>query len=356
MKRIKRNPEKFEVIDLFTAMGREHGYKLAVDEDSDDFIKRIGHSLKASQENPNILYGKRVESLFAHVAGALGNCKLIKQEDSGEAFSTEQNIQAPDYKVILKDGSQYFIEVKNCHFPNIKSPYPFNKTYIEKLENYAELHSTPLLFAIYFSRQNKWFLLPKSSLIEQKNKYVTDFLNAMAKNEMSLLGDRTIGTEPDLTIELIADTSKDASVDSTGQAKFIIGDVKLYSAGREISDNLEKSIAFYLMRFGNWNEQNSEGIYKGEDFKGVRFTYSPDFPPEEQKFSMIGELSSMVSSFCSELTTYERSVIALDTNLEPTVFSVEIPDGYKGNDLPLWQFIMQPNPDFKANNAINADS
>lgn len=264
VKRIKRNPEKFEVIDLFTAMGREYGYKLAVDEDADDFIKRIGSSLKASKENPNILYGKRVESLFAHVAGALGNCKLIKQEDSGEAFSIDQNIQAPDYKVILKDGSQYFVEVKNCHFPNIKSPYPLNKTYISKLENYAELHSIPLLFAIYFSRQNKWFLLPKSSLIEYKTKYVTDFINAMAKNEMALLGDRTIGTEPDLAIELIADPSKDASVDSNGQAKLIIGGVKLYCAGREISDDLEKSIAFYLMRFGNWNEQEAECNLRGQ--------------------------------------------------------------------------------------------
>ncbi|MDF1690545.1 MAG: hypothetical protein P1U35_13140 [Cycloclasticus sp.] len=356
MKRIKRNPEKFEVIDLFTAMGREHGYKLAVNEDADDFIKRISRSLKASQENPNILYGKRVESLFAHVAGALGNCKLIKQEDTGETFSTEQNIQAPDYKVILKDGSQYFIEVKNCHLPNIKSPYSFNKPYIEKLENYTELHSIPLLFAIYFSRHNKWFLLPKSSLIEQKNKYVTDFLNAMAKNEMSLLGDRTIGTEPDLAIELIADTSKDASIHQNGLAQFTIGDVKLYCAGHEISDKLEKSIAFYLIRFGNWNEQEPEVIYRYENLIGVRFTYSPDFPREEQKFSMIGELSSMVSSSYSEQTTYERSVVALDTNLDPTVFSVEIPDGYKGNNLPLWQFTMQPNPDFKANNAINTDS
>ncbi len=37
----------------------------------------------------------------------------------------------------------------------------------------------------------------------------------------------------------------------------------------------------------------------------------------------------------------------MDTNLEPTVFSVTIPKKYKGIDLPLWQFIMQPNPEFK---------
>ena len=241
------------------------------------------------------------------------------------------------------------MRLKNCHLPNIESPYSFNKGYIEKLDNYAELHATPLLFAIYFSRQNKWFLLPKSSLIEQKNKYITDFINAMAKNEMYLLGDRTIGTEPDLAIELIADTSKEAYIGKNGQTKFTIGDVRLYCAGREISDDLEKSIAFYLIRFGNWNEEDAEAVYQGKKFKSALFTYSPDIPSEEQNFCMIGELSSMVSASYSEKTTYERTVIALDTNLEPSVFSVEIPDSYKGKNLHLWQFIMQPNPDFKAN-------
>jgi len=347
LKRIKRNPEKFEVIDLFTALGREHGYKLSVEADTDDFIERIGNSLKASKDNPNLLHGKRVESLFAHVAGALGNCRLIKQEDSGEAFTTEQDIQAPDYKVVLNDGSQYFIEVKNCHFPNIKSPYPFKKDYLRKVENYADLHNTPLLFAVYFSRHNKWFLLRKESLIEQKNRYVTDFINAMAQNEMALLGDRTIGTEPDLSIELLADPTKEAKVNENGEANFIIGGVKIYSSDREVTDDLEKSIAFYLMRFGTWVESEAEGLFDDGEFSGAKFIYSPDCPPEEQNFSMIGELSSMVSASYGEQTTYEQSVIALDTNLDPGVFSVKIPEGYKGKYLPLWQFIIQPNPDFK---------
>ncbi len=348
MKRIKRNPEKFEVIDLFTAMGREHGYKLSVEEDTNNFIDRIGRSLKTSQDNPNLLHGKRVESLFAHVAGALGSCRLIKQEDSGEAFSTEQDIQAPDYKVILNDGNQYFIEVKNCHSSNFASPYPFKKDYLKKVERYAELHGTPLLFAIYFSRHNKWFLLPKKSLIEQKRRYVTDFMNAMAKNEMSLLGDRTIGTEPNLSIELLADRSKESTVNEHGEANFVIGDVKIYSSDREVTDDIEKSIAFYLMRFGSWSENDAESIYDDGDLLGVRFTHSPEFPSEEQSFSMVGELSSMISSAYGEQTVYEKSVIALDTNLEPSVFTVKIPEGYKGKNLPLWQFIIQPNPEFKA--------
>lgn len=347
MKRIKRNPEKFEVIDLFTAIGREHSYKLSVKEDTKDFIWRIRKSLKSSQVNFNLIHGKRIESLFAHVAGALGNCRLIKQEDSGQTFSSEQDIQPPDYKVILNNGTQLFIEVKNCHFANFKSPYPFKKSYLEKVERYAELNAIPLMFAVYYSQFNKWFLLSKSSLIEQKERYVTDFINAMAQNEMALLGDRTIATEPDLSIEFIANPTKKAMINDEGETDFIIGDIKLYCSDREIIDDIEKSIAFYLIRFGNWGEKEPEAIYNDGVFYGVRFIYYPESPSEEQRFSMIGELSSMISTAYSEHTVYEKSVIALDTHLDPSVFSVVIPHKYKGNNLPLWQFTIQPNPDFK---------
>jgi len=151
----------------------------------------------------------------------------------------------------------------------------------------------------------------------------------------------------DYSIELLAIPSKKATVNERGEANFTIGNVKIYSSDRELTDDLEKTIAFYLMRFGTWNECKPEAIYDDGNFKGIRFISTPDFPPEEQKFSMIGELSSMVSSSYGEQTIYEKSVIALDTNLEPSIFSVEIPDGYKGKDLPLWQFVMQPNSDFR---------
>lgn len=349
MKRIKRDPERFEVIDLFTAIGRKQGYKLALPADTEDFIRRVKCSLQTSQDNQILVHGRRVESLFAHVAGALGNCTFIKHEDSGEIFSTDEDIQAPDYKIILKTGEQFFIEVKNCHFENVESPYPIKKPYLEKLEKYARLHGIPLKFAIYFSRFNKWVLLSRESLQEQKKRYVTDVVTAMAKNEMALLGDRMIATEPSLSIELLAERSHAISLNDAGQGEveFTIRDVKMYCAGREITSNLEKNIAFYLMRFGNWKERECEAVMVEQRFSGAMFTYSPEYPPEDQPFSMIGDLSSMVSSAYKEQTVYERSVIALDTDLDPEVFSVEIPDKYHGEELHLWQFTIRPNPNFK---------
>lgn len=32
---------------------------------------------------------------------------------------------------------------------------------------------------------------------------------------------------------------------------------------------------------------------------------------------------------------------------DPAFFELKIPHGYKGADLPLWQFAIQPNPEFR---------
>jgi len=348
MERLKRNPEKFEVIDLFTAMGREHGYKLHVEEDAQDFIKRVGDSLKESKNNDSLVHGKRVESLFGYVAAALGACKLIKQEDSGEAFLDDKDMIPPDYKVILESGEQLFIEVKNCHFPNINSFYPINKSYMEKVSKYADLHDIPLLFAVYFSRFNKWFLLSKEGLIEQKKRYAVNFLHAMTQNQMSLIGDRMIGTLPKLSFELLADPEQESTIDEHGQAKFVIGNIKLFCNDDEITDDIERNIAFYLMCYGTWPEQEEEGIFDGGDFLGVRYTLIPESLPEGQEFATIGDLSSMISAAYAQKTVYEKKVVAVDTDVSPRVFGVNIPKGYKGDKLPLWQFSIKPNPEFQS--------
>lgn len=348
MKRLVRNPEKFEVIDLFTALGRDRNYRLKVDENIEDFMSRVRASLKASMDNPTLLHGKRVEALFPHVAGALGQCALIKQEDSGAMFSNNPDIQAPDFAITLKDGRRLLIEVKNCNFGNPKSPYGFKKEYMESLESYAKLQGAELKFAIYFSRINKWCLVSKESLIEQKNRYVTTMITAMAQNEMAILGDRMLAVIPNIALELIADPSKESLITPDDQASFTISDVRLYSGDVEIVEPVEKNLAFYLTRFSKLTTDTPNVILEDEKLVGVRYEfYSENENVEDQPFTIVGDLSSMVSTAYGEHTVYERSVIALDTNIDPFIFSVEIPEDYKSHQLSLWQFIMQPNPDFQ---------
>ncbi|WP_339101302.1 hypothetical protein WKQ99_10235 [Pseudomonas atacamensis] len=344
MKRLPRNPLRFDPVELYTAISRDLDYKIEAETDHKDFLEKVGASLKTSVQNPNILHGKRVEALFAHVAGALDRCKFIKQEDSGAMFSDGKNLQAPDYSLILKDGRRFMVEVKNCHDSDPNYKFILKKDYMERLENYADMHGASLKIAIYFSRMNRWVLLSKESLSQKGNKFYTTFIEAFPRSEMIELGDRMIGTIPNLSFELLSSTSKEAFVTDDDQASFTVGDVKIYCANKEITDDLEMRIAFYLIRFGRWTTDLPTAITEDKRLLSIRYEFYPECGwDEDQGFALVGELSSMVSSAYNELTVYENRVIALDVKVDPEIFKVFIPDGYKGQRLPLWQLLIQPN-------------
>ncbi|UVK40575.1 hypothetical protein LHFGNBLO_002057 [Mesorhizobium sp. AR10] len=347
MKRKKRDPEKFDPVELFTAIGRDRGYKINADGDIDDFLGRVGRSLKASQTNLILLHGKRVEALFAHAAGALGKCRMIKQEDCGSLFIDGDEVEIPDYRMILKDGTSYLIEVKNFHMKDFKSEFKIPKKSIRKLEAYAGINGLPLRIAAYFSNPGVWVLLPSAAFRETKNHFVIGFADAMARNEMATLGDRTIATLPDLRIEFHGDPDECFVPDDSGQVRFTTRRIKIYCRNQEVADGDGKEIAFYLMRHGNWPEQYAHAMMDEGKVVGVRFGFSPRSPVEDQDLQIIGALSTMVSSAYGEMTVGESSILALDVQDDPDVFSLRIPEGFKDQALPLWQFTLQPNYNIK---------
>lgn len=349
MRRKRRNPEKFDPVQLFTAMGRDLGYTLDTSSDVDDFMNRIGQSLKASLSNPALLHGKRVEALFAHVAGALGRCKAIKQEDSGAIFVAEDNLEVPDYRIFLNDGSGYLVEVKNFRPKDIRTDFTISKDYLERLEAYAELNKLPLKIAVYFSNSSTWLLLSKKAFTEVGNSYRINFIEAVARNEMALLGDRMIATLPDLRIEFLGDPDECVVPDAKGDVHFTVRNVRIYGHDQEVTDEAGKSIAFYMMRFGEWAERDSAAIMQDGKVVGLQFIFSPREPVKDQGLQIVGTLSTMVSIAWSELTVKGSVVVSLDVKQDPDVFSLGIPEGYKGS-LPLWQFILQPNYDMKVPN------
>lgn len=350
MKRLIRNPEKFEALEVYTAFSREHDYRLKSPEDTEKFLKQFGESLKASQENQILLHGKRMEACFGQIAAGLHGCKLIKTEDTGDVISNDADIRLPDYRLVLKDGRQIFVEVKNSNSPKPTSTYLLGKAYVAKLQRYSELNCVPLYFAIYYRCLRMWTLLPVSSFIERKEKYETTPIHSLANNEMAMLGDVTIGTKPPLVFELVVDRTKETSIDKSNQAKFICSDVKMYCDEKEIEDYEEKNIAFYLMRFGQWECSKPEGIMDDNGkLSSVRFTFTPTSSTDVERngFAILGSLSSMITEAYNEHTVYEQQVTAIAPKAEPEVFSVEIPKDYKGKALCLWCFVMEANPDFK---------
>jgi hypothetical protein len=346
MKRIARNPGKFEPLNLYTAIGRDAGYQLGSEAHYQHFIKAVEKSLKAGQANLNMLHGKRVEALFAHVAGALGQCLMVKAEDTGDIFVADEEVKIPDYRLVLRDRSQLLVEVKNCHGDGIKRPFSLKRDYVDQLDRYADINGASLKFAVFFSSWRTWCLLSRQSFQEKDDDLIITFPIAMARNEMSSIGDVMIATLPELKIELLADPAEAHAVDKRGRAQFIIRSAKLFCAGKEIVDRAEQAIAFRLMRSGKWPD-TSEAIVEDGKLLGIVITARPETSHEGQHFEGIGNLSSLVTSAYGEMTVKDRRPIALDVAADPAAFALYIPEDYKSDTLPLWRFVLQPNPDFQ---------
>lgn len=288
-------------------------------------------------------HGLRIESMFAYVAGALGECSLIKQEDGNGLFLTsDDNINIPDYRIILKDGDAFFVEVKNCNEKKIS----FKKEYIEKLNNYALLNKCPLKVAVYWRRLKIWTLISSEKLIFHENKCELKLDQALALSEMASLGDRMIGTKTPLRLRLNADPIKTSAIDENGQCQFTIGSVGLYSQNILIEDTIESNIAFQLIMAGRWNESEDVAL-KDNKISYIEYTYEAEIPNEEQGFNIIGNLSSIISSKYDSSTISDGKIERLSPEGSPEKFEIFIPNGYQGKYLPLWQFILQPNENYK---------
>lgn len=135
MTRKNRNPEKFDVLDLYDAIGRNKGYIIGRKEDETSFSKQITAAL-SDAETPTMLHGRRVEAMFSYVVASLGNCILLKKEDSGDLFTTDTTIEIPDYRLVLNSGEQILVEVKNCHPKQLGGCFRLKCSYLEGLKRY----------------------------------------------------------------------------------------------------------------------------------------------------------------------------------------------------------------------------
>ncbi len=346
MKKLIRNPDKFDVLELFSAMSTSNGYKINDLDSVDDFINDVRLSIKESVANDRTKFGKRIESLFAYVIGALGNVKLLKQEDAGNIYYLDDKILAPDYKAILKNNSQLLIEVKNFYSSDIKKEFKLEENYYLKLQRYSEVNDIPLKFAIYFSIRNQWVLLPITAFKKTKKTFSVDFATAYAKSEMFLFGERTIGTIPNLELHMLTDKCEAKIINTSGIIDFTIREIKLFCNDKEIDNITEQKIAFDLIRYGEWKEKSFEALMYNKKFLGVKLIYAP-IELSEQEFEIVGTLSGMISNKFKELTIKNGEVEALDLDINPHSFEIFIPDNYYSESLPLWQFIISPNKGFK---------
>jgi hypothetical protein len=341
MKRIPRDPEKFEVIDLFDAIGKKHNFKLHDKDSERDFLESIKTSL-GRHKSPIILHGRRVEAMFGYVAASLGRSTVVKREDSGEVFLESTDVKVPDYRVVTKEGDQFLVEVKNCHKSDPFSKYSIKSTYLEGLKSYARLLNIDLKLAIYWSRWNKWVLISPSDLECDDSACVTSFIDSYKQNKMTILGDITIGTTPPLVFQLLTDPRKPRHINANGKVGFTIGRIELVCAGKRITEEKEQNIAFYLMLFGDWPTNEPKALIENRELLGIEYMAEPIERTSGQGFEIVGAISGMISRHYNELTAPSGQIERLAPKVEPGMLGISIPDDYKGQQLPLWRFTQQP--------------
>ena len=108
--------------------------------------------------------------MFEAMLISLGEYSLLKPEDVGRIYP-DDHFCVPDYRVVLKDGTQWLIEVKNVNIddPALKQQERklMNRAYREKLEAYAAATGGELKLAVYWARWGIWTLISPERLIDE---------------------------------------------------------------------------------------------------------------------------------------------------------------------------------------------
>ena len=301
-------------------------------------------TLAEALANDALLYGQRTQNMFEALVVSLGQYTLLKTEDVGVVHPAGA-FTAPDFRIILRDGSQWLIEVKNVHDTDPgRQRFRIRAADLFKLQNYASAMNYPLKFALYWSRWRVWTLIDASDLVPADDKLGIDMFKAAPLNDLSQLGDRLIGTTPPLKLRFIADTSKPHSISPDGEAAFTIGEVAVLSGTTEITDTTERNIAWIFMQFGDWVCSEPKAVLNDSELQAIEFEWSPEQQANEgENFEMIGALSSMFSRYYATQTLGDEGVIQTQAELKPDWLAPLVATEEPSTKLPLWRFVMQPN-------------
>ena len=340
MRKLRRNPAKFEMLDLYRAISSQEGYSLDDPEVERIFIERLNDEFSKAKRTPTVLYGLQTQAMFEYIAASLGKSVLIKSEDAGEIYTKEESIEVPDFRILTNEGIEILVEVKN-HRQKKFEPFKFKrKSYFEGLQHYADLLKKDLKIAIYWSSWNLWTLISASRFRLDKNQYVLQITDALMYNEMMLLGDYMLATIPPLQLKIMTDPSHGRTIDPDGTCFFKISDVQMSCAGQDIDDDLESSIAFGLMLYSKW-DGDQEVETDGDQLQSIIFTVAPEETVNEQEFQVLGNMSEILSRKFLSLTSPKGSIERFSPKLQEANFDPIIPIDYQGKYLKLWRFLQQ---------------
>ena len=337
---MERKP--FDLLGELGKFGLEHGIFINDPQAIAEFATFVGDAMEGALLDPALLYGQRTEAMFEAMLVSLGRYSLLTAEDGGRVHS-DGNYQAPDFRVVLPGGAQWLIEVKNVYIedPSRQERQFMTRAYREKLENYAYATGGQLKLAVYWARWGIWTLVSPERLLDVEGNLTLDLATGIRLNELSQLGDRMVGTRPPLRFRLETDPATTESIAPDGTVRFTISGVRFYSGEEELSDTIDKELAWIFMQYGEWEETGPEAIIDGDLLTAIEFRWEPE-QRLNKGYEIIGTLSQMFSRYYSERTLKDAEVVQLHAPLRPGWFAPLVTLEYQKKVLPLWIFQLEP--------------
>ncbi|MDX3354821.1 hypothetical protein PV703_16215 [Streptomyces sp. ME01-24h] len=347
--------EVMPLIEL--ALPAPDGQKLLSDRHAET-VTAISDALRASLGNVSRLQGWQTQYAFEAVVVALGHVRLIKAEDSGLFYFDDAGgeLQPPDFRIILSDGSQLLVEVKNVAPTSLEAKVRAKD--MAAAQAYAQTTGGRLLYALFWSGMGMWTLVDPAVFNHAGSQQRLSFFDAIKVDKMHLLGDGMLASEPPLTFSVIMDRDKERVVERLGNGEetraFTIGAVKMLSAGRVITDPDEQKLAWFLILHGDWPQTQEPRFDDQGRLVRLDFVSAPKMPPDEdaarqiaeQGFAFFGTLSKLYTlRFLEATTTKEGDIRALREEPEPALLAQLVPDDYwerQEHVLRIWRFRLHP--------------
>ena len=191
--------------------------------------------------------------------------------------------------------------------------------------------------AVYWARWGLWTLVSPEAFVDRNGDTTLEMKNGIIANELGNLGDRVVGTRPPLRLRLTANPAKTSRIGADGKVHFTIAGVEYYCDKDEIVDPVERQIAWILMQYGEWEEDDPKPLLEGDQFKGIEFQWAPKQRCNEG-FEIVGHLSRIFARYYAEKTLKDQDVVQLLAGPRPEWFEPFVSPDYKKKELPLWIF------------------
>lgn len=342
--RVARHDAELGGLDLFSRLDDAAAAgELADEARVDAVVARFREGVLTSLRNEGRVYGWHTQLMFAEVVRGLGRAVLLAEEDQGSIWALASDPAQPgDYRVVLPDGRNLSIEVKNHN--GLTRPFRMNAADLAAFRRHAALTKSEPRVAIYWTRTGLWFLVDPDRFTVVAGKAKIDMRTAMAENEMADLGDMMVGVVPPLEFRIdFAEVPPFTEFDADGRrlAAATIRGTSIWAGGRRLRRQADRRLAFYLMWNGPWPDTQHDE-FKGRRVKAIRFLFEPEEWRREQGFAVVGFLSELIARSFWTRTSTEGSVTRLRAELDPQREGLVIPEDVRPSELGLRLIRLRP--------------